>query len=193
MQTGEHFIVFSDGSNDNVVEIKNIDKHRIILTTTETHPVRQTSRNMIAVISMVKGGAFETIVQKLTELGVSTIVPLTSDRTVKQSVRLDRLQSISDEALEQSGGTKRVSIVEPIGLEDCLEKYKYPSILFDMEAPALQKQNSDTIVMYIGPEGGWSDKDKELFKKYNVAFANLGPRVLRADTAAIVGAFTLLQ
>lgn len=193
MKTGEKFVVFADGGDDTVVEIKDRDKKNIFVETVSKTEVLQPKINLIAVVSIVKGGAFELIVQKLTELGVSAIVPLLSDRTVKQSIRLERVQSISDEALEQSGGTRRVKIYEPIDLAECFEKFKFPSVVFEIGAGNLEKENNEQLVMYIGPEGGWSEKDLELFKKNNVSFVGLGSRVLRADTAAIVGAFTLLQ
>ncbi len=196
MKIGEKFIVFINNGNDIVISIKNIDKNNILVETVSINKVKNPSLKLTAIISIVKGNTFEMIVQKLTEIGVESIIPLLSDRTVKQSVKITRLQSISNEALEQSGGTRKVTIYEPMKLEDCLKKFNYPSIVFEIGAKNIT--NNDLIqkkemVMYIGPEGGWSDNDLNLFKKNKVKFVGLGTKTLRTDTASIIGAYTLLQ
>ncbi len=192
MEVGEVLAVFSNGSGDTIGRIDSIDAQSITLEKiNETDPI-VSKRKIIAGVAIPKGDTFELIIQKLTELGVSTIVPLITSRTVKQSVRIDRLQTISDEALEQSGGSVRVSITEPKTLKECLQEFPFPSIGFEPgAAKEISIAPSDTVVIYVGPEGGWSEEDMKILK--DASWQGLGERILRTETAAIVGAYELLR
>lgn len=193
IKSGEEIILFTDGGDDEVAVIESFD-NGIAVKKDRTVNVRTNSSCwLVAAVGIPKGSAFETIVQKLTEIGVSHIVPIISSRTVKEGVRIDRLQVISDEALEQCGGNKRVVIHEPLPLADCLKQFHYPSIVFSPEGELLSSSKKDkSLVMYIGPEGGWDTEDWKLFQEAGASTASLGQRVLRTETAAIVGAYQLL-
>ncbi len=194
LKTSEECILFADRSDDYVCKIIEITKKEISLSVVDKDKKILTPKTVTACLSITKRDSFELTVQKLTELGVQKIVPILSDRTVKQALRIDRLQKISDEALEQSGGSTRVAIEEPKPLQAVLELYKgKEQYHFDIEGENNpQPQNTD-IVFYIGPEGGWSDADKELFKEYSVKSCKLTDTILRAETAAIVAAYSLLS
>ncbi len=194
LKATEEIILFTDGGDDEVVTIESIDKDTISVKKSRTINVRTNSSCwLVAAVGIPKGSTFETIVQKLTEIGVSHIAPIVSVRTVKEGVRLDRLQAISDEALEQCGGNKRVVIHEPIALAECIKQFHYPSIVFSPEGELLSSSKKDkSLVMYIGPEGGWDNEDWKLFQEAGTATASLGQRILRTETAAIVGAYQLL-
>ncbi len=194
ISVGEQCIFFTSGSDDNVCEIVATTKNSIEVHVINTIPAIPTpnNRTIIAAIGIPKGDTFELMVQKLTEIGVHTIVPIISSRTVKQSVRLERLQVISDEALEQCGGSTRVTIHEPMTLQSCLDTFKQRSIVFHAEATILgSAKPQETLVYYIGPEGGWSDEDESLFASHKTEEWSLGPRVLRTETAAIIAAYML--
>lgn len=153
----------------------------------------------------VKGDGTEAIVQKSTELGACKLVPVLTQRTVVKALRLDRLKSISIEASEQS---ERLSVPEfepPQPLMTLLRQW--PSdrwlILCDETAPEnagsscveiLQALPGDAkYAVAVGPEGGWTEEELEAFKRMEkVVSIGLGPRILRADTAA-VAAMTLVQ
>lgn len=194
IKPGEEIILFTDGGDDEVVSIVSFEKETIEVKRSRTVNVRTNSSCwLVAAVGIPKGSTFETIVQKLTEVGVSHIVPIVSARTVKEGVRIDRLQTISDEALEQCGGNKRVVIHEPISLAECIKQFHYPSIVFSPEGELLSSSKKEaSLVMYIGPEGGWDTEDWKLFQEVNATTASLGQRVLRTETAAIVGAYQLL-
>lgn len=193
MKHGEECIVFTNGGDDVVVTILEVSKSSLALQKKEVIPSVQTSRRLIAAIAIPKSDTFELIAQKLTELGVNTIVPLITSRTIKQSVRLDRLQTISDEALEQCGGSTRVVISVPLTLVQCLAQFPHPSIAFEPGViDSAQATLPDTLVMYVGPEGGWSDDDLATLTAHQVMWRTLGGRILRTETATIIGAYTLL-
>ncbi len=190
MKPGEVIAVFSDGSDDTVGQIESIDTSSIVLEKINELAAIKSTRELIAAVAIPKGDTFELIVQKLTELGVSTIIPLITERTVKQSVRIERLQTISDEALEQCGGSARTLVHEPMDLRACMESYPYPSVGFEPGSPEqVSLPSAETLVMYIGPEGGWSDTDLTELK--GITWMGLGERILRTETAAIVAAYLL--
>ncbi len=191
--TEERCILFNDKGDDHLSTIKEISKDKISLKVESIIPKKEILKNITACISITKRDTFELVVQKLTELGVKTILPIISDRTIKQSLKTDRLQKISDEALEQSGGSNIVYIEEPISLKEALERTKgLKSVYFNMESPKFEKQSENDLAFYIGPEGGWSENDINLFKEYEIASYSLGETVLRAETASIVCAYKLL-
>lgn len=194
LKPGEEIILFTDGGDDEVVTLESMEKGSVGVKKNRTVNVRTNSTCwLVAAVGIPKGSTFETIVQKLTEVGVSHIVPIISTRTVKEGVRIERLQTISDEALEQCGGNKRVVIHEPLSLAECLKQFHYPSIVFSPEGELLSSSKKEkSLVMYIGPEGGWDTEDWKLFQEAGVSTASLGQRVLRTETAAIVGAYQLL-
>lgn len=190
---GEPFILFISGGNDIVVEIKQRDKNSLVVEKKEERENVALPRTIIAAVSITKGASFELIVQKLTEIGVHTIIPLLSNRTVKQAVRMDRLQKISNEALEQSSGNIKVILEEPISLSDCLEKYKdYYKILCDAHTGKEVGTIPNEVVLFIGPEGGWDEKDASEFSTHNIETLSLGSKILRTETAAIVATHKIL-
>lgn len=189
---GESVQCFTDNGPQYTIEISSIEKKEFSGTVTIIQQPPALSRTVIAAISIVKGDAFELIVQKLTELGVDTIVPLISSRTVKQAVRLDRLQSISNEALEQCGGFRRVHITKPLTLEQCFAQYQFESIVLDPITDQTDAQLAEKMVWYVGPEGGWDENDEAIIKSHKPQHLKISDRVLRTETAAIVGAYKLL-
>lgn len=193
MDPGDKIILFADNGPDVLVQIIEVLKKEIQVSVISTKEnVSTPSRSVIVFLSVIRRERFEFAVEKLTELGVSEIVPLLTHRTVRESVRIDRLQAISDEALEQCGGNKRVKISEPISLIDSFIHYSSTAVILDMYGDKTITQLPEMVSLYIGPEGGWSKEDYEIFNQHQLAKLSLGPRVLRAETAAIVGTHTLL-
>jgi 16S rRNA (uracil1498-N3)-methyltransferase len=194
LAVGEECIIFTDGSDDYLCKIKEVAKKTVSLSVVGENKKLTTPKKITACISITKRDSFELIVQKLTELGVQKIIPIVSERTIKQSLRIDRLQKISDEALEQSGGSTRMWIEEPKRLEEALKLSKdKEQYYFDLDGDRGSQPQTTDITFYIGPEGGWSDGDKALFKEYSAKSLKLTETTLRAETAAIVAAYSLLS
>lgn len=194
LEPGEHIRIFVDGGPEYEIKITTISKKELVFEIAAEVSQVSPIVPVTAVISIVKRDLFELVVEKLTELGVTTIIPLLAARTIKQSVRTDRLQKISDEALEQCGGTKRVHIAEPSNLKEVFASTKGNYIVFDtyQDAPLSSTPLSNEVTYFIGPEGGWTDEERALFKDHGAQTASLGTRVLRAETAAIVAADRIL-
>jgi 16S rRNA (uracil1498-N3)-methyltransferase len=166
--------------------------------------------------ALAKGEKFDFIIQKATELGVSAVVPLaTAHADVKLSderseKRLDRWRRISLEALKQCGRRRLVRIAPPVALKDFLgtvqtrdagasdSRFPRALLVFSERGGASITEalahtvDKSAVVAMVGPEGGWSDEELTILDERGARAVTLGPRVLRAETAAVV-AVTLIQ
>jgi 16S rRNA (uracil1498-N3)-methyltransferase len=162
-------------------------------------------------IAMPKGNGMETVIRICTELGVSRIVPLWSDRTVVKpgtsmgSQKLERWRRIAQEASEQSLRTYIPEIVKPQAFTDWLSEpqavnqickfigvthadrsHLLSSMLEVFHANRLANQLADAILVMTGPEGGWTKDEEELAATHAFQPVSLGDRILAATTAPVV-------
>ena len=152
--------------------------------------------------ALAKGEKFDLIVQKATELGVRTIIPmLTAHSEVRPNAesterRLTRWRRIALEAVKQSERTGLVDIRPPSTLVDALKiepDFKY---FFAERGSKPIAANADsekqTFAIFIGPEGGWSQDEETVAREHGCEIVTIGPRILRTETAA-VAAVSLIQ
>lgn len=147
----------------------------------------------------IKKARTDFIVEKATELGAARICPVTTDFTNSERVRVDRLNAHAVEAAEQCGGTFVPDVAAPQKLSQVLQNWDPARrILFCDETQtdaqtAFAKLPKGPWAILIGPEGGFSDAERQRLLALDFVYrASLGPRILRADTAA-VAALTLWQ
>ena len=151
-------------------------------------------------IATVKKAALEFAVEKATELGAARIRLVTTARTQPQHLRLDRLDAIAEESAEQTGRLDVPLVDEPSKLDAILDSWDVSRrLMFCDETggapaiPALTAAGPGPWAILIGPEGGFSPEEGERLRSLPFTTAvSLGPRILRADTAAIA-AMTLWQ
>jgi 16S rRNA (uracil1498-N3)-methyltransferase len=189
---GDSLILFSNTSEGEFI-ITEILKKVLNLKLIKKIAKHTQSKRVILVQSLIKKDKFEWVAQKTTELGVTDIIPVLSDRSEKRGLDEKRLQKIIIEATEQSGWG-RVPNLHPISsLEEVLRRLSTQNIslyTLDMEGGTTPDKANEDVALCVGPEGGWSAVDRELFKKYTVKSVSLGGSILRAETAAIVGVYT---
>ena len=141
-------------------------------------------------MSIIQLDKFEFVLQKATELGVQSFIPLITDRIEVRIERLggkpDRWKKIVLEAVKQSGRSKIPPIERPIRFDEAIKRAG-SRIVFDADAHPLTTDNRQPITVFIGPEGGFTERELQLARDAGAAFERLGPRRLRAETAAIVG------
>jgi 16S rRNA (uracil1498-N3)-methyltransferase len=146
------------------------------------------------VVALVKRARLETIVEKACELGVRRVQPVVTERTNAERTRVERLTAIATEAAEQTGRLDVPAIQEPVKLEKLIGGWEAGRrLLFCDEAGdaepilrALKDQPVGPWAILIGPEGGFSPSERRALRALDYATpASLGPRILRADTAAI--------
>ncbi len=195
---GDTFVVCDGKGTEATARIIGADKViEAELSDRRTVRVESASR-VLLYCAMLKRENFELVVQKATECGVAEIVPIVTERTVKLGARLDRLQKIAREAAEQSGRGIVPIIHEPIPLTAAIlhAKLNAVNVLFEPNAepfhpsqPLQPSKPSQPLGLFIGPEGGWDTSEVERLRAEGYHVASLGPRILRAETAAIVAVF----
>lgn len=143
---------------------------------------------------------FETVIQKCVELGVSEVVPVAMERSVvkliskeKEKKKIERWEKISESAAKQSGRGKIPKINEILSFAQALEKAKgFDAVLIPYENEQktglkqfVQKFEGNSIAVFIGPEGGFSDEEYEKAVEMGAVSVTLGKRILRTETAGM--------
>ncbi len=190
-------LIFFDGMGvDYVSEIVSLTRSEVTFRVIETRPVKQAAKlKLCLAFSLIKKANVEWIVEKGTELGVTSFIPLISERSEKKGLDVARLQRIITEACEQSGRAELPTIGEPQKLEDFL---KDADNLFILHTDSGEAYSKNTIpgegeaTVCIGPEGGWTEKEISAFKEKGAKIIHLDTPVLRAETAAIVASALFL-
>ena len=153
-------------------------------------------------VGLSKGDKLETIVQKATELGVHTIVPVEMKRNMvkwtkdKSQKKIERLQKIAQEAAEQSHRLHVPKVLDLMTLKESVilanqstkALVAFEEVAKEGEAAVFVQtltslQKGDSIAFYFGPEGGFDLQEIEYLNSQEVHSCALGPRILRAETA----------
>ncbi|MBU6231323.1 16S rRNA (uracil(1498)-N(3))-methyltransferase [Patescibacteria group bacterium] len=150
-------------------------------------------RKIYLCAALVKKDNFEWIAEKATELGVSDVIPVIAEHSEKKSVNESRLKKIAIEASEQSGRGDVPMIHEIMGVNDAVEFVKSRMgaavLAFHTEGERFEHGSSSDktkpLAVFIGPEGGWSPAEIDMFHKERILVVQLGPQILRAETAVI--------
>ena len=143
---------------------------------------------------------FETFLEKATELGADRVVPLQTRRTEKKGLRRDRAERLLVAALKQCGRSRLPELTDVLPLRDAVRSCGGSQpILCHEDAPTgqsltqvLKESDAPSISLWLGPEGGFSDDEVTWAEEENLTLARLGPRRLRAETAAIVATGTAM-
>jgi len=144
-------------------------------------------------IALLKGSKLDLIVEKCTELGVHSITPLITDHSIKNKINPKRLLKKAEVSIKQCGRGFLPKINNIINLENWFDSLDtslniilHQSNNTESLISILINNNAQDISLIIGPEGGFSKKELMDFDNRKVKFANLGPRRLKAETAAII-------
>lgn len=155
-------------------------------------------KNIYLCMALIKKDNFDLVVQKATEIGVNHIVPILCEHSEKKKINMEREEKIAVEASEQSGRGDIPKIHEVTILEDLFSSGMLPQekIVLHPEGISFEQYKNNlsqnSVAVFVGPEGGFSPKEIELFRKYNVSIVSLGSQILRAETAGIAISSLLL-
>jgi 16S rRNA (uracil1498-N3)-methyltransferase len=196
-KVGERVIFFDGSGFDFVVEFLEIGNGKVVgnVIGKKKNEAEPDIKISLYVAILKHQERFEFILQKGTEVGVSEFIPLITDRTEKPILhKLERLKRIIKEAAEQSGRGIIPGIKEQIkfckiidGLaKDEVNLVAHPESKKSISEVKNLLKKSSKINLFIGPEGGFSEKEMELAGASGFLDFNIGKRVLRAETAAIV-------
>ncbi len=192
--TGQQVILFDGEKTERLYNIAEMSKTEAHLKLVTQLSLKKPHKHIYVFWSLLKKENNEYIIQKCTEIGVSNFVPIISERTIKKDFNQQRTQKISIEASEQCGRSTLPDVRSPIHLEKAIEEYKdkIKLLVCHIGSEGRPYIPEDKIGIFIGPEGGWSEAEKEIFLKNGIDSMNLGDFTLRAETAAIVAASKLL-
>ena len=194
LRVGDKLIVCKDGREADAV-IDALSSDEASLTVGQLRTVGAEPQNHVTLCAAIlKRENFEWAVQKATEVGVKEIIPIISERTVKTGLKMDRLRMIAKEAAEQCGRGMIPVIHEPMEFEKAIETKREGTHIFFHISPdtlfaPIPSPNPSPSFVWIGPEGGWTDAEASLAKDVGMEISSLGPRALRAETAAVVAAY----
>ena len=191
---GEVIQLFSNGLEIEGTIVKMFDGKIELKLGTAHQALAEPSRKLTAYVSMFRKEPFEWLLEKLTEVGVSVIVPIESARTIRFPWRPDRFKSILKESAEQSGRGVVPSLEELMKFSEVIARAKNDHIyLFEIGGVKIKKPTASAVSFLIGPEGGWSSQEIESAKSAGIHVVGLGNQILRAETAALLAAYELLQ
>ena len=189
---GDFVILFNGNGSEYRYTLTEITKKECTLCLSDKHSSYLPAKKITLCLSLIKKDNFELVVQKATELGVTTIVPIISFRSEKKNLSFDRLQKIAIESAEQCGRGDIPLITEIFPVNELPKHLREADecFLLSIEGTPLinskNKLSTGNAVLFIGPEGGWSPEDTQQILNYGATTVSLGATTLRAETAAIL-------
>ncbi len=191
LREGDRFIAMDGKGKSWLAQLAGEQAQVLEILTVKTElPV-----SITLMVALPKGNGFDEIVRCCTELGVTCIAPVLSDRTLlhPSPQKLERWRRIAAEAAEQSERSFVPTILEPVtfstGLSSVTNSQKYICVArgdFPHLKNCLEEKRQETIVIATGPEGGWTKQEIENAIALGFQPVSLGRRILRAVTAPVV-------
>ena len=199
LAVGARVALFNGRDGEWQAEVSEAGKRGGVLTCVEQSAPLRMPPGLWLLFAPIKKARTDFIVEKAVELGVARIVPVQTDFTNSERIRQDRLQAHAIEAAEQCGATMVPEVADLHRLDRLLVGWDAARhLVFCDEAQAGERAGMDAVppgpaAVLIGPEGGFSETERARLHGRDWATpVALGPRILRADTAA-VAAITLWQ
>jgi 16S rRNA (uracil1498-N3)-methyltransferase len=188
LSVGAELLVFDGESGEWLARIVEAGKKRMALAVDLRTREPETIPDVRLAFAPVKRAQTDWLVEKATELGAARLQPVMTQRTVAERVKLERLQAIAIEAAEQCGRTRLPEIMEPVTLKQLLTALDRRLYFADETGGevAAHAFAAGPATILIGPEGGFTEEERALVRAAPGSVAiSLGPRILRAETAAL--------
>ena len=187
---GDRVKLFDDRTGEWLAEVAEAGKKRVTLTVGERLRTREGVPDLWLIFAPIKRGRIDWLVEKATELGVARLVPVHTRRTIVGRLNLDRLRAHAIEAAEQCERTALPALAEPQELGALLRDWPAGRILYFADEgggePLAAAAAPGPAAILVGPEGGFTDEERAAIRAIAGARpVSLGPRILRADTAAL--------
>jgi 16S rRNA (uracil1498-N3)-methyltransferase len=175
--------------------VESVNKRETVARVTASREAAPPRFELILGVAMIRIAAFELALEKVVEVGVTRIAPFTAARSNveaghRHERRYDRWQRILVEAAKQSKHYHLPQVDAPRSFAEVLSIPAASKIMFaEREGGSLKSALTGSPVLYlIGPEGGWTDEELSAARKNSFQLVSLGDAILKAETAAIVGA-----
>ncbi|PZQ61750.1 MAG: 16S rRNA (uracil(1498)-N(3))-methyltransferase [Sphingomonas taxi] len=188
---GDPVKLFDDATGEWLAVAAHVGRRDLVLDVTERLREREAVPDLWLVAAPLKKGRVDWMAEKACELGVARLVPVVTRRTVVDRPNTERLRTHMIEAAEQCGRTALPQVAEMVKLPALLRDWPADRALFFADetggVPAVEAMRArrGPAAILIGPEGGFDDEERALVRAHPCAVGvGLGPRILRADTAA---------
>lgn len=190
LKEGAPVRLFDDRTGEWLAAVAGAGKRTIALKVQERLGLRESVPDVWLLAAPIKKVRIDMMAEKACELGVARFQPVVTRRTVVDRVNLERLRVQMIEAAEQCGRTALPEIREPARLEAILSGWPAGRQLYFADetggSPLWEEARPGPSAILIGPEGGFAAEEQELLRSHQAVRAvSLGPRILRAETAAI--------
>ncbi|HEX6409227.1 MAG TPA: 16S rRNA (uracil(1498)-N(3))-methyltransferase [Sphingomicrobium sp.] len=185
---GAELLAFDGSSGEWIARIAEAGKMRMALAVGRRTREPETISDVWLAFAPVKRNQTDWLVEKATELGVARLIPVMTRRTIAERVKLERLEAIAIEAAEQCGRTRLPAIEAPVQLAQLLKQGGRQLYFADEGGgdPAASTFKPGAATILVGPEGGFTDEERAAIRAVPTAVPiSLGPRILRAETAAL--------
>jgi 16S rRNA (uracil1498-N3)-methyltransferase len=205
LQPGDAFILFNGDGNDYEARLLAAGKRGAEAEVVAVRAVGSESPLRIVLLQgIARGEKMDLVLQKATELGVAAIVPVSGERTEvrldaeRARKRLAHWRSVVESACEQSGRTRVPTVAAPADLEAASRTLEGDGLRLVLDPQGehrlagLATPAGGSACIAIGPEGGWSPRDRAILQAAGFTGLRLGPRVLRTETAGLA-AIAVLQ
>ena len=190
LKVGADVLLFDGLSGEWLAKIVAARKSGLKLSVQKKSREPETMPDVWLAFAPVKRAQTDWLVEKATELGVARLIPVMTQRTIVDRVKLDRLEAIAIGAAEQCGRTILPEIAEPLPLPQLLKERDPDRLLYFADEEGGERA-ADTFrpgpaLILTGPEGGFTQGERALVRSAaNAVPISLGPRILRAETAAL--------
>ena len=189
LKPGDPARLFDDRTGEWLGEVTDAGKRSIALRLTTKLREREAVPDLWLLFAPLKKGPIDWLVEKATELGAARLQPVITNRTIVERTNIERLRAHTIEAAEQCDRTALPELAEPSKLAALLKDWDAArTLIFADEsggAPLAQIAKPGPAAILIGPEGGFTPQERELIRATPGAVGvSLGPRILRAETAA---------
>ena len=199
-KVADMIILFNGEGGEYRATLTEATKKRTRVIIDSYSPVnRESSLNMTLALALIKSERMDFALQKAVELGVTRLQPITTQRTVikikanRLEKKMQHWEGVVIAACEQSGRTCIPVLNMPISLEKYLsDQGSHPGLVMLPDAPAgindlRELDATQQINLLVGPEGGFTEAEEQLMRQSGITPVSFGPRILRAETAAIAG------
>lgn len=203
MKVGERLILFDGEGREYQGVIREILKKEVAVSlhaSAEEDPKRV---SITVACALPRHSRIEQVIEKLTEIGVAAILPLSTERTIlkiegdREEKKLARWRRIATEAAKQSGAMRLPEISKVCSFSEvlgCSSEYDLAILLCPEGSPlreCLGAKKINKVILLVGPEGGWSERELEAATKRGWKSVSLGKNILKVDTACLVAASIL--
>ena len=187
---GAEVLLFDGLDGEWLARVAEVGKKRMALEVERRTRPQEAVPDLELAFAPVKRAQTDWLVEKATELGAASLQPVMTRRTVAERVKLDRLRSIAIEAAEQCHRTSLPVLHEPVALAAYLRDRNPARALYFADetggAPVLDALQPGPAALLVGPEGGFTPEERDAIRAApNSVAISLGPRILRAETAAL--------